>query len=285
MRIPPHHSSIRLVLLFIFLTLFALPAAQAQLPKGDLFFGYSRTGSDVFYPNVGGLNGWHAAGSLKVAPFISADADVAHYGLGAESAVPRTTTYLFGPRVTVGAMGFRVFAHGLIGGNTLPTVAAPRTSPRTRSPMPSAAGLTSPSPHSSAGAFLSTASMPPQSRLPAAPTFASQQASSSTSDRSTQLRPGKPAGRNFRPPCVMAVAARFCCPCCGSRTLETPAARCLCSVWRWEHDGQDDSDAFDARLTVNGQLSLHEARKHYVRCGAAHPSFLPYVCKPDASER
>ncbi|MGA8044097.1 MAG: hypothetical protein WCA37_14970 [Terracidiphilus sp.] len=116
MLIPPRYTSICPLLLAIFLIFLCLPAAQAQLPKGDLFFGYSRTGSDVFYPNTGGLNGWHAAGSLKVAPFLSADADVAHYGLGADSAVPRTTTYLFGPRVTVGALGFKVFAHGLIGG-------------------------------------------------------------------------------------------------------------------------------------------------------------------------
>jgi len=114
--IPHRPNSIHPILLAVLLILTILPAAQAQLPKGDLFFGYSRTSSNVFYPNVGGLNGWEGAGSLKVAPFISADADVAHYGLGANSTVPRTTTFLFGPRVTVGALGVKVFAHGLIGG-------------------------------------------------------------------------------------------------------------------------------------------------------------------------
>jgi hypothetical protein len=112
----PRHSLIRALFLVSALVPCVISTARGQLPKGDLFFGYSRTGSDVFYPNTGGLNGWEASGSLKVAPFLSADADVAHYGLGTNSSVPRTTTFLFGPRVTVGALGVKVFGHGLIGG-------------------------------------------------------------------------------------------------------------------------------------------------------------------------
>jgi hypothetical protein len=34
------------------------------------------------------------------------------------------------------------------------------------------------------------------------------------------------------------------------------------------------------RFTVNGQLSLCEARFHYAACGASDPRFLPYVQKP-----
>lgn len=116
MPTPPRHSLIRTFVLVSALLPCIVSTAHAQLPKGDLFFGYSRTSSDVFYPNTGGLNGWEASGSLKVAPFVSADADVAHYGLGANSTVPRTTTFLFGPRVTVGALGVKIFGHGLIGG-------------------------------------------------------------------------------------------------------------------------------------------------------------------------
>ena len=33
----------------------------------------------------------------------------------------------------------------------------------------------------------------------------------------------------------------------------------LCPVCWWEDDGQEDADASDVRLTVNGQLSLDEA--------------------------
>jgi hypothetical protein len=64
------------------------------------------------------------------------------------------------------------------------------------------------------------------------------------------------------------------------RTLEAPGALALCPVCWWEDDGQEDADASDVRLTVNGDLSLQEARNFYARCGAAHPRFLPYVRKP-----
>jgi hypothetical protein len=37
--------------------------------------------------------------------------------------------------------------------------------------------------------------------------------------------------------------------------------------------------------TVNGDLSLADARLHYSECGAAHPRFLPYVRKPEVSEQ
>jgi hypothetical protein len=39
------------------------------------------------------------------------------------------------------------------------------------------------------------------------------------------------------------------------------------------------------RLTVNGQLSLIEAREHYAQCGAAHPRFRRYVRKPNVTEQ
>jgi len=59
----------------------------------------------------------------------------------------------------------------------------------------------------------------------------------------------------------------------------------LCAVCWWEDDGQGDSDASEVRLTVNGQLSLSEARDHFAKVGAAHPRFLSYVCKPLAAEQ
>jgi hypothetical protein len=92
------------------------PSVNAQVPKGDAFAGYSRTGTDTFYSGAGGLNGWAAALHLKVQRFIGLEGDVAHYGMGADSSIPRTTTILVRPRVTVGAAGIHLFAHGLIGG-------------------------------------------------------------------------------------------------------------------------------------------------------------------------
>lgn len=96
--------------------LLTLPAV-AQLPKGDVYLGFSRTGSNTFYPNVGNLDGWEASGYLKIhKPFLGVEADVSHYGIGANSAVPRTTTVLLGPRLTVGVIGIHLFAHALAGG-------------------------------------------------------------------------------------------------------------------------------------------------------------------------
>ena len=84
---------------------------------------------------------------------------------------------------------------------------------------------------------------------------------------------------------VKEAAALFRCPCCGCKTLEVPNALGLCPVCWWEDDGQEDADATEVRLTVNGQLSLSEARGHYLNIGAAHPRFLPYVRKPQLTER
>jgi hypothetical protein len=93
---------------------FAAPARAAS--KGDVSLGYSRTGNDTFYSAAGGLNGWDMDGQIHWKPFIGIEADVAHYGLGANAAVPRTTTVLFGPKASVGAAGFKFFGHFLVGG-------------------------------------------------------------------------------------------------------------------------------------------------------------------------
>jgi Cysteine-rich CPCC len=59
----------------------------------------------------------------------------------------------------------------------------------------------------------------------------------------------------------------------------------LCPVCWWEDDGQEDEDAAEVRLTVNGQLSLDEARAFFSLYGASHPRFLPYVRKPNSAEK
>src|SRR5579859_5764579 len=95
----------------------------------------------------------------------------------------------------------------------------------------------------------------------------------------------KPAPPKPVNPDMGTAPIRFRCPCCGHRTLEAPGTLALCPVCWWEDDGQEDDDAFDVRNTVNGELSLNEARMHYSQCGAAHPRFLPYVRKPGVSEQ
>ena len=109
------HRSILLFLPLIFLSL-APAAAHAILPGGDVSFGYSYLGANTIYTNAPGLNGWDAAGHLKLMPLLGAEVDVAHYGYGAAASVVRTTTYMAGPRVTLGAAGIHVFARILVGG-------------------------------------------------------------------------------------------------------------------------------------------------------------------------
>jgi len=94
----------------------AATAHSASLRNHDAFIGYSRLGSDAFYSNAGGLNGWEGALHIHIAPFLGIEGDVAHYGLGADAAIPRTTTVMFGPRVSLKALGINLFVHGMVGG-------------------------------------------------------------------------------------------------------------------------------------------------------------------------
>ncbi|MGH9598322.1 MAG: hypothetical protein ACRD27_00545 [Terracidiphilus sp.] len=105
----------RFVPVFCFLALL-LGSTAAHAAKNDAFFGYSRTGNNTFYSNVGGLNGWEGAVQIHLHTFLGVEGDVARYGMGSASTVPRTTTVMFGPRITLGAMGFKIFVHGLVGG-------------------------------------------------------------------------------------------------------------------------------------------------------------------------
>jgi hypothetical protein len=59
----------------------------------------------------------------------------------------------------------------------------------------------------------------------------------------------------------------------------------LCPVCWWEDDGQEDADAEEVRLTVNGTLSLAQARLHFAECGAADPRYLDYVRQATDAER
>jgi len=91
--------------------------SAAALPKGDLFAGFSRAGSNIFYPNVPALNGWEATGTLRLhKPLLAAELDVAHYGIGAGSQNPHSTTVLLGPQLAVHGLGAKFFVHALVGG-------------------------------------------------------------------------------------------------------------------------------------------------------------------------
>jgi len=92
------------------------PAAAGAASRGDIFLGYSRLGSGAFYANVGGQNGVEGALHIRLFYAVGLEGDAAHYGLGADASIPRTTTYLVGPRVSARLARLRLFAHALIGG-------------------------------------------------------------------------------------------------------------------------------------------------------------------------
>jgi hypothetical protein len=99
----------------LFLLLFASPALHAAGLGGDVYLGYTYLGNNAFNPSTGSLNGWQAAAHIHWVPFVGAEFDVAHYGIGGDPGIQHTTTVLVGPRVTLGAHGIHVFAHGLFG--------------------------------------------------------------------------------------------------------------------------------------------------------------------------
>jgi len=83
---------------------------------------------------------------------------------------------------------------------------------------------------------------------------------------------------------LMGTLLRVRCLCCGFKTLDLPDSLGLCPVCWWQDDGQDDSDADTVRGTVDGELSLTEARNNFQACGAAHPRFVSHVRKPLQAE-
>jgi opacity protein-like surface antigen len=130
-------------LLFLFAGL-----ACAQVPSGNVFFGYSyeSTNSSAFGPNLvastvtrPNLNGWEASFEGKVLPWIGIVGDVAgHYGSENFTELtpngPQTVSvtgheqeYLVGPRLSVPVGKFTPFAEVFVGaahihtGGTLPT--------------------------------------------------------------------------------------------------------------------------------------------------------------------
>jgi opacity protein-like surface antigen len=122
--------------------------ANAQVPGGNIFFGYSYESTDTsaFSPGLvastatrPNLNGWEASFEGKILPFVGIVGDVAgHYGSqNFTEATPNGPVivnvtgheqeYLFGPRLSVPVGHFTPFAEAFVGvahihtGGTLPT--------------------------------------------------------------------------------------------------------------------------------------------------------------------
>lgn len=122
-------------------------AAMAQLPSGNVFFGYSyahgNVGAPALVPDAGGivtsgsndLNGWNASAEMKFLPLIGLVADFSgHYGSQTVTSVcgfiapcvpvqePMDITlyhFLVGPQLSFSIGRVRPFAHALFGAGHL----------------------------------------------------------------------------------------------------------------------------------------------------------------------
>lgn len=112
---------------------FASPAA-AQIPSGNVFFGYSYYSTNVSSIDRINTNGWEGSVEGKIIPFLGMVADFsAHYGtenfqtavacpgIGCPALVVISNVsvaehnYLFGPRVSVPVGKYRPFGEVMIG--------------------------------------------------------------------------------------------------------------------------------------------------------------------------
>ena len=113
----------------IALTIFTFTAlATAQIPKGNVFFGYSYLRTDLPSGTHNNLNGWNGSLEGKFLPWIGIVADLSgHYG---STRIPDTCpvppgcspsvnskmySFVFGPRVSVSVGKVTPFAHALFG--------------------------------------------------------------------------------------------------------------------------------------------------------------------------
>jgi opacity protein-like surface antigen len=119
----------------IFSLLLFAGLADAQIPSGNIFFGYSYYNTDLSSIDRANTNGWEASFEHKIIPWVGVVADFdSHYGSqnfvescavpvgggapGCPSIHASITEYnfLFGPRVSLSVGRFRPFAEALFGG-------------------------------------------------------------------------------------------------------------------------------------------------------------------------
>lgn len=110
-------SKNRFILLGVFVALASL--ASAQVPKGNIFVGYSYARGDLATGQSTNLNGWEASLEGKVFPFLGIVVDFSdHYGsanLPIAHVDGSERNLLFGPRLSASVSKFRPFAQVLIG--------------------------------------------------------------------------------------------------------------------------------------------------------------------------
>jgi hypothetical protein len=115
--------------LILFAVVSLATLASAQVPSGNVFFGYSFYNTDLSSIDRANTNGWEASVEGKVVPFLGIVADFdSHYGSqnfpafcssgSADCTVNADVTehnYLFGPRASFSVAKFRPFAEALFG--------------------------------------------------------------------------------------------------------------------------------------------------------------------------
>src|SRR5713101_7371674 len=118
----------RVICLAVFLLTLLAGASFAQLPSGNVFFGYSFLSAEANTSSRANLNGWEGSVEGKLFPFLSLVGDFSgHYGTEQStqfqspggtgvSVDGKLHSLLFGPRVSVSVRGVRPFAHVLVGG-------------------------------------------------------------------------------------------------------------------------------------------------------------------------
>jgi hypothetical protein len=93
--------------------------ATAQVPKGNIFAGYSYAKADIGGGDRTNLNGWNGSLEGKLFPFVGIVADVSgHYGsqdFGGVTGDGRVLTAVFGPRVSFSVGKIRPFAEAMFG--------------------------------------------------------------------------------------------------------------------------------------------------------------------------
>ncbi len=90
-------------------------AAHERKKSVDVGFGYSRVGANLYGPYTSGMNGWDLAMHVKPIPFFGVEGDVSRYSHSESNYSQQVLLVMGGPRVTVHAAGFSVFAHALGG--------------------------------------------------------------------------------------------------------------------------------------------------------------------------
>lgn len=99
---------------------FAFAAQSKAAEKGDVYFGFSYVGADMYGAGTDPMKGWQAAAHIKLLPLLGVEGDVAHYSQSQMGFSEHVTTVMFGPRLTAPAGALRFFVHGL-GGLARPT--------------------------------------------------------------------------------------------------------------------------------------------------------------------